>query len=124
MIGSDGRLVTPGEGHPHPRWYGTFPRVLGHYVRERGVLTLEQAIHKMTGLPARRLRLAGRGVIAQGAVADLVLLDPAAVRDRGTFGDPHQYPDGIVVVLVSGVAVVDGGRLTPARPGRVLRRGL
>lgn len=122
MIGSDGRLVRPGDGHPHPRWYGTFPRVLGVYVRERHVLTLEAAIHRMTGLPATRLGLADRGRIAEGLTADLVIFDPATVLDRATFEDPHQYPAGIEYVLVNGVPVVDGGRFTDARPGRVLRR--
>ena len=123
MIASDGRLVQPGEGHPHPRWYGTFPRVLGRYVRERNVLTLEAAIHKMTGLPAARMGFADRGCVAEGAFADLVVLDPRAVRDRATFEAPHQYPEGIAYVLVNGVAVVADGEFTDARPGRVLRRG-
>ncbi|HXF95696.1 MAG TPA: D-aminoacylase [Gemmatimonadales bacterium] len=122
MIGSDGRLVEPGDGHPHPRWYGTFPRVLGTYVREKGLLTLEEAVHKMTGLPAGRLGLAERGRIAEGVMADLVVFDPATVRDRATFEDPHRYPEGILYVLVNGVPVVDGGRFTDARPGRALRR--
>ena len=123
MIASDGRLVRPGDGHPHPRWYGTFPRVLGVYTRERGVLTLEEAIHKMTGRPAPRLGLGNRGRIAEAAFADLVVFDPATVRDRATFEAPHQYPEGIEEVLVNGVPVVDGGRFTNARPGRTLRRG-
>ena len=122
MIGSDGRLVQPGDGHPHPRWYGTFPRVLGVYVREQGVLTLEEAIHKMTDLSARRLGLPDRGRVADGFVADLVVFDSATVRDRATFEQPHQYPVGIDYVLVNGVAVVDQGRFTNARPGRALRR--
>jgi len=123
MIASDGRLARLGEGHPHPRWYGTFPRVLAVYVRERKVLTLEQAIHKMTGMPAARLGLRGRGGVAEGNYADLVVFDPATVRDRATFESPHQYPAGIDYVLVNGVPAVDGGRYVNARPGRVLRRG-
>jgi N-acyl-D-amino-acid deacylase len=123
MIASDGRLAQPGEGHPHPRWYGTFPRVLGVYARDRGVLTLEAAIHKMTGLPAARLGLRDRGRIGEGAYADVVVFDPATVRDKATFEAPHQYPEGMEEVLVNGVAVVDGGRFTNARPGRTLRRG-
>ena len=123
MIASDGRLVRPGEGHPHPRWYGTFPRVLGRYVRERQVLTLEEAVHKMTGMPAKRLGLRDRGQVAEGMYADLVVFDPATVEDRATFENPHQYPVGIDYVLVNGVAVVDGGKFTDARPGLVLRRG-
>jgi dihydroorotase/N-acyl-D-amino-acid deacylase len=122
-IASDGRLAELGEGHPHPRWYGTFPRVLGRYVRERGVLTLEEAVRKMTTLPADRLGLADRGRIAEGAWADLVVFDPETVADRATFEDPHQYPDGIPYVIVNGVPVVDGGQFTDARPGKVLRRG-
>ena len=121
MIASDGRLTKPGEGHPHPRWYGTFPRVLGHYVRERKLLSLETAVHKMTGMPARRLGLADRGRVATGLVADLVLFDPATVRDQATFEAPHQYPVGIDVVLVNGVLAVDGGRYTGVRAGKVLR---
>lgn len=124
MIASDGRIVRPGDGHPHPRWYGTFPRVLGRYVRERHVLTLEAAIHKMTGLPAARLGLGDRGRVVEGARADLVVLDPATVRDRATFEMPHQYPEGIDYVLVNGVLAVEGGRPTDARAGRVLRRGV
>jgi N-acyl-D-amino-acid deacylase len=123
MIGSDGRLTRPGEGHPHPRWYGTFPRVLGPYVRDRRVLSLEQAVHKMTGLSAARLGLHDRGRLVEGAYADLVVFDPVTVRDRATFEDPHQYPEGIDYVFVNGVAVVDGGRFTRARPGRALRHG-
>ena len=121
MIGSDGRLVEPGDGHPHPRWYGTFPRVLGLYVREKGVLTLEQAVHKMTGLSAARLGLRDRGRVAEGMMADVVVFDPATVRDRATFTAPHEYPEGIEYVIVNGVPLVDGGRFTDARPGRVLR---
>jgi dihydroorotase/N-acyl-D-amino-acid deacylase len=123
MIASDGRLVRPGEGHPHPRWYGTFPRVLARYVRERHVLTLEEAVHKMTGMPAKRLGLSDRGQVADGMYADVVVFDPATVEDRATFENPHQYPVGIDYVLVNGVAVVDGGKFTDARAGRVLRRG-
>ncbi len=122
-IASDGRLVTPGDGHPHPRWYGTFPRVLGHYVREKGVLTLEDAVRKMTSLPADRLGLGDRGRIAEGARADLVLFDARTVIDRATFEEPHQYPEGVPWVFVNGVAVVENGSYTTARPGQVLRKG-
>jgi dihydroorotase/N-acyl-D-amino-acid deacylase len=122
MIASDGRLTQPGDGHPHPRWYGTFPRVLAVYVRERGVLTLPAAVHKMTGMPAARLNLRDRGRIAEGSFADLVVFDSAAVADRATFEEPHQYPQGIPYVLVNGVVVVDDGRFMNVRPGRVLRR--
>ena len=122
-IGSDGRLVEPGDGHPHPRWYGTFPRVLARYVRERGVLTLEDAVRKMTGLPADRLRLTDRGRIAVDGAADIVVFDPETVTDLATFEEPHQYPAGIPFVIVNGEVVVDGGEYTDARPGRVLRPG-
>lgn len=122
MIASDGRLTTPGDGHPHPRWYGTFPRVLGEYVRERRVLTLEEAVHKMTAMPADRLGLRGRGRIEEGAIADLVIFDPATVADRSTFEDPHQYPEGIHWVIVNGAAAVEEGRATDVRSGLVLRK--
>jgi N-acyl-D-amino-acid deacylase len=124
MIGSDGSsLAATGElgaGKPHPRNYGTFPRVLGRYVREQGVLGLEQAVHKMTGMPARRMRLTDRGVIRAGAKADLVALHPAKVADLATYEDPHRYAVGIEYVLVNGRVVIDGGEHTGARPGRVL----
>jgi N-acyl-D-amino-acid deacylase len=123
MIASDGRLTRPGDGVPHPRAYGTFPRVLGHYVREAKVLTLEQAVHKMSGMPARRLGLSDRGRVAEGMRADVVVLDPATVADRATFDQPHQYPVGIPWVLVDGEVVVGEGKFLPARPGKVLRRG-
>jgi dihydroorotase/N-acyl-D-amino-acid deacylase len=122
MVASDGRLTRPGEGHPHPRWYGTFPRVLRVYVRERGLLTLEEAIRKMTALPADRLGLADRGRIAPGAAADLVILDPDTVADRATFENPHQYPVGIDWVIVNGRVAVEEGVYLDVRPGRVLRR--
>lgn len=122
MIASDGRLTRPGEGVPHPRAYGTFPRVLGVYVREKNVLPLEEAIRKMTSLPAARLALPDRGRVREGAMADLVVFDAATVSDRGTFEKPHQYPVGIEHVLVNGVAVVSDGAMTSARPGRVLKR--
>lgn len=122
MIASDGRLTAPGIGHPHPRWYGTFPRVLGRYVRERGVLDLETAVHKMTAMPARRLGLPDRGEVREGWVADLVVFDPETVIDRATFEDPHQYPEGIPWVLVNGVAQIARGEFMDVRPGRVLRK--
>ena len=121
MIGSDGSLVRFGEASPHPRGYGTFPRVLGRYVRERGVISLEEAVRRMTSAPARRLGLTGRGEIAPGAVADLTVFDPETVRDQATFEDPHRYPVGIPHVFVSGVAVVRDGVVTGARPGKMLR---
>lgn len=121
-IASDGGPQRLGQGVPHPRSYGTFPRVLGHYVRERKVLTLEEAVRKMTSLPAERLGLADRGRIAVGAMADITVFDPATVKDQATFQQPHQYPAGIPWVIVNGVPVVENGAFTSRRPGQVLRR--
>lgn len=123
MIASDGRLSRPGTGHPHPRAYGTFPRVLGRYVRERNVLALESAIHKMTGMPAATLRLTDRGAVRAGARADITIFNADSVADLATFQEPHQYPAGIPYVIVNGTIAVDRGRFTGARAGRVLRRG-
>lgn len=123
MIASDGALARPGDGHPHPRAYGTFSRVLGRYVREQRVITLPTAIAKMTGMPAARLGLTDRGRVAEGAIADLVVFDSATVSDRATFQEPHQYSAGIEYVLVNGTVVVDLGVMTAARPGRVVRKG-
>jgi len=121
MVGSDGALTAFGESSPHPRAYGTYPRVLGRYVRERGVIALEEAVRRMTSAPAELLGFAERGRIAPGLVADLVVFDPATVADRATFTAPHQYPVGIPHVFVGGVAVVRDGVVTGARPGVVLR---
>jgi N-acyl-D-aspartate/D-glutamate deacylase len=109
------------QGNPHPRGLGSFPRVLGRYVRERKALTLEAAIHKMTALPAAKLRLADRGEIRPGAYADLVAFDPATVADRATFERPHQYPAGIPLVIVNGEIALRDGEPTGSRSGRVLR---
>lgn len=122
MIASDGRLERPGNGHPHPRAYGTFPRVLGHYVRDEGVLDWPDAIHKMTALPASLLGLSDRGTLTPGSFADLVIYDPDAVRDRSTFQDPHAYPVGLDWVVVNGVVTVDAGEFRDTRAGRILRR--
>ncbi len=122
MIASDGRLTRPGDGVPHPRNYGTFPRVLGHYVRDEHVLTLETAVRKMTGMPAARLGLADQGCLHEGCMANIAVFDAATVRDVGTFDDPHHYAEGIPYVIVNGVPVVDKNVFTDARPGRVLRR--
>lgn len=127
MIGSDASAAAPygalGEGKPHPRAYGTFPRVLGHYVRDLAVLSWEEAIHKMTGQPAARLGLGDRGELRTGAVADIVVLDPASVVDRATYQAPHQYAAGIEHVVVNGAPVVLHSEHTGALPGRVLRHG-
>lgn len=122
MIASDGRITKLGDEVPHPRNFGTFPRVLGRYVRDESVLTLEQAVHKMTAMPAARLALRDRGCLRAGCVGDVVIFDAATVRDVGTFEDPHHYPEGIPYVLVSGVPVVDGNVFTDARPGTVILR--
>ena len=125
-VGSDGSsLAIDGPlraGVPHPRNFGTFPRVLGRYVRERKVISLEEAIRKMTTLPASILGLSDRGAIKAGQWADLVLFDPNTVADRATFEDPFQYPVGIDTVLVNGTVVLDEGKHTNARPGKVLKR--
>jgi N-acyl-D-amino-acid deacylase len=124
-IGSDGSaLATSGplrSGVPHPRNFGTFPRVLGKYVRDEHVITLEQAVHKMSGLTAKQLHLADRGTITEGLAADLVIFDPARVADRATFTDPFQYPSGIPTVIVNGRVVLDNERHTGDRPGVVIR---
>jgi N-acyl-D-aspartate/D-glutamate deacylase len=112
-----------GQGRPHPRFYGTFPRVLGHYARDLGLLPLPEAVHKMTGGPAAVLRLRDRGVLREGYRADVTIFDPATILDRATYADPHRYPLGISAVIVNGVVVADDGRHTGALPGMVLRRG-
>jgi N-acyl-D-amino-acid deacylase len=119
MIGSDG---LPHDVHPHPRLWGTFPRVLGHYCREVGLFGLEQAVHKMTGLSARTFGLAGRGVLEPDAFADVTVFDPERVIDTATFERPATPAAGIALVLVNGKPVWRDGRATGARPGRVLRR--
>ena len=112
----------PTEGMPHPRVYGTFPRLLQHCVREKGALTWERAIHKMTGRPAQRLRLAGKGVLAAGMDADLCVFDPEALRETGTYQEPCRMAAGMDTVLAAGVPVLEQGVLTGARPGRIIRR--
>ncbi len=125
MVGSDGSSIAPtgplAANKPHPRNYGTFPRVLGEYAREQRVVSLAQAVHKMTGLPARRLSLRDRGVIRVGARADLVVFDARRVADVATYEDPHRYPVGIEHVLVNGRFVIKDGEHTGSLPGRVLR---
>ena len=124
MVASDGWVQILGEGVPHPRSYGTFPRVLGVYVRERNVISLEDAIRKMTSFPAQRLRVTDRGVLKPGMKADITVFDPARVRDTATFEKPHQYAEGFLSVIVNGKVVFDGKAMTAARPGKVLRRKL
>ena len=121
MIASDGEVPIFGQASPHPRSYGTFVRVLSRYVRDQRVLTLEDAVRKMSSFPAQRAGLADRGLVRPGMKADLVLFDPARVADRATFEQPHQYAEGVSLVIVNGQAVFEDGRMTPARPGHVLR---
>ena len=110
-----------GQEHPHPRAYGTFPRILRKYVREEKKLTLEDAIRKFSALPAQRMRLTDRGVLKAGMWADVVVFDPATIRDLATFENPNQLSQGMEYVLVNGVAVIDQGKKTGALPGKVLR---
>ena len=125
MIGSDSIPLFEGDadkpGKPHPRTYGTFPRVLGEYARDRRLITLETAVHKMTGMAAQRLRLGDRGFLREGLAADVTVFDPATVKDESTFPDPHRYPTGIPYVIVNGAVAVDGGRMSDARAGQILR---
>jgi N-acyl-D-amino-acid deacylase len=116
VIGSDGELASP-----HPRGYGAFTRYLAHYIRERGVLSLEEGVRRISALSARQAGIADRGLIAPGYYADLVLFDPARVADRATYEDPHQPSVGIARVWVNGVLVLDGGQVTGNRPGAVIR---
>lgn len=120
MVASDGEVPMFGRANPHPRSYGTFARVLGRYVREQKVLSLESAIFKMTAFPAARLGLSDRGLLRPGMKADIAVFDPATVRDTATFQNPHQYAEGFSWVLVNGAIVFDGRTMTDARPGRVL----
>ena len=120
MIASDGGIMAMGKDVPHPRNYGAFARVLGLYVRERGVLTLEDAVRKMTSLPANRMGLQDRGLIREGMRADLVLFDPSTVADKATFLEPHQFAVGVTHVWVNGIPVLADGKMTGKLPGRVL----
>jgi len=126
MFGSDGFALAPygplGEGTPHPRSYGTFPRVLGRFVRQRRLFSWQEAIRRMTSAPARFLGVQDRGVLKEGAYADITVFDPETVIDKATFNDPHQYPVGIEHVVVNGKVVIRQGEHTGALPGKVLRR--
>ena len=119
MIGSDG---LPHDQHPHPRLWGTFPRVLGHYVRDVKLFPLEEAVRRMTALPAAQFGLKDRGVLRAGACADLVLFDPATIADTATFEQPKTPAAGIALVMVNGRTVWSDGAATGNRPGRALRR--
>ncbi|MBI2536014.1 MAG: amidohydrolase family protein, partial [Gemmatimonadetes bacterium] len=120
MIATDGEVPIFGRGTPHPRSYGTFARVLGVYVRDKQLLTLEDAVRKMTSFPAQRLGLTDRGVLKPGMKADIAVFDPATVRDAATFEKPHQYAEGFSVVTVNGQVVFENGHMTAARPGGLL----
>lgn len=126
MIGSDGNAISPtgSQSHKqiHPRFYATYPRILGRYVRENSLISLETAISKMTGMPAQRLPLKDRGRIAKGLIADIAIFDPATIIDHSTFTHPHQLSHGIHHLLVNGTSVIECGKHTQARPGNVLRR--
>jgi N-acyl-D-aspartate/D-glutamate deacylase len=126
-VGSDANALATGgvtgQGKPHPRSYGTHARLLGSFVRDLRLLTLEQAIAKTTGVAARALGLTDRGVVRAGAWADLTVFDPARIADCATYDDPHRYAVGVSTVIVNGEVVIDGGDHTGVCPGRVLRRG-
>jgi len=126
MVGTDGSAISPkgilGRGKPHPRFYGTFPRILGYYVREEGVLTLQEAIRKMTSMPAQKTGLRDRGLLRERMIADIVIFDADEVRDEASFMDPHRFPMGIHYVIVNGEVVVWKNRHTGALPGRALKK--
>ena len=125
MLGTDSGGMAPDSPPPtagvHPRAWGSAARILGKYVRDERLVSLEEAVRKITSLPAQRMRLWERGLVRPGAFADLVVFDSATIRDRATFENPRQYAEGVRYVAVNGQLVVDGGRLTEARPGRALR---
>jgi len=120
MVASDGEVPVFGKAAPHPRSYGTFARVLAVYVHDTGLLTLEEGVRKMTSLPAARLKLLDRGILRPGMKADIAVFDPARVRDKATFENPHQYAEGFSEVIVNGQVIYENGAMTAARPGRVL----
>jgi len=120
MIASDGEVPIFGKDSPHPRSYGTFARVLALYVREKKLLSLEEAVRKMSSLPAQRIGLADRGLLRAGMKADIVVFDPSRVKDNATFENPHQYAEGFSLIIVNGEVIFEEGKMTPARPGRVL----
>ena len=121
-VASDSGVLNPGEGTPHPRGYGNAVRVLGEYVRQRRVISLAEAVRKMTSLPAGHFQFDQRGTLAVGNFADVTVFDAARVRDTATFERPHQFAEGVPYVLVNGVLVVRNGEHTGAKPGQVLRR--
>ncbi len=126
MVGSDGSAISPrgilGIGRPHPRFYGTFPRVLGKYARDEKVISLEEAVRKMTSAPAQRLGLKNMGLLREGFRANVVVFNPDTIKDEATFTDPHRFPSGIPYVVCNGVFTVDKGKHTGKLPGKMLRR--
>ncbi len=122
MVGTDAHLEVFGVRATHPRNYGTYPRVLGKYVREEGIISLGEAVKKMTSMPAQRYALRDRGWLRPGCFADAVIFDPATVADTATFANAHQYPVGIPYVLVNGQVAVDNEVTSAGHHGRVLRR--
>jgi len=126
MVGSDGRSVSPSGplsiGKPHPRFYGTFPRFLGKYVREEKVLGLEEAVRKVTSYPAQAFRIGTKGLLRENMDADIVIFDPTKVLDCSTYSDPHRFPVGIEYVLVNGKIVINRGQHTGDMPGKILSR--
>ena len=126
MVGSDGSAIAPegiwADTVPHPRFYGTFPRVLGRYARDKGVLPLQEAVRKMTGAPAQKLGFKNRGLLKEGYKADITIFDPLTVKDRATFSEPQRYPAGIPYVIVNGTVVIENSEHTGALPGKALRK--
>ena len=124
-FGTDGRLAAPdgplSAGLPHPRAYGTYPKILGRYVRELGVISLEEAIRKSTSLAAESIGVEDRGTLAEGLYADIVVFDPETIIDHATYEEPHQHSTGVEYVLVNGEVVLDEGKITDARPDMVVR---
>jgi N-acyl-D-amino-acid deacylase len=119
MIGTDGIWS---HGKPHPRIYGSYPRILGQYVRQERLLSIEEAVRKMTSFPAQKFGLWKKGIVREGMDADLVIFDPDTIAERSTFQDPHQYPTGLPYVMINGQVVVDQDRYTGSLAGRVLRK--
>jgi len=119
MVGTDG---IPTSGRPHPRAFATYPRILGKYVREEKTLSLEEAIRKMTSLPAQKLCLTDRGMIAEGKIADIVIFNPSTVKEKSTYLNPHERPEGIEYLLIGGSLVIERGELVDTQKGRVLRK--
>jgi len=122
MVDSDGDLLNFGQGHPHPRCYGAFPKILGHYVRDKKIISLENAIHKMTYLPAKKIGLKDRGLIEEGTFADLVIFNFQTIKDNSTYTNPHHFPSGIEYVLVNGTIVLEQEKLTNQLPGKWIKR--